>query len=324
MYKYIFLNCFIFSLISSLFSKTMIINEYPLAILYGVPVIVDPFSGDNFSLNLTHSSNSIDEYDSTDLNNYFIFDEETTKLTLSWQKSFNISYLNSVIFVQDFRYHSNGFLDNFILEWHDLWGFPQGNRKDIPVNKLKYSVKINSDQEAHLKSSRFCLGDSYLMLNTEYQFTHNKLFFTPGFSFNFTSVTDNYSSLSSKLLLQTAFQNSNILREYDGTITLYEGAVWQLKNVEGFSSFLNYGALDFEIWFNRTFGSSFTFKYHTRLLNNSDFFQLNMGTFAFSFSLNFLYNNYLNADLQFQEDFLVDTNCDFSVSLDFTYKLDRK
>lgn len=57
---------------------------------------------------------------------------------------------------------SGGFLDSFIIDWHDTFGLPQGGRDSAPKNQLNYSYTNASEQRLRLDSSSAGLGDIVL------------------------------------------------------------------------------------------------------------------------------------------------------------------
>jgi hypothetical protein len=54
--------------------------------------------------------------------------------------------------------HSKGFLDNFIYNWHDFFGLPQGERNDLPEDQLTYSYQ-SDDSSVLVDEKESGLGD---------------------------------------------------------------------------------------------------------------------------------------------------------------------
>lgn len=52
-----------------------------------------------------------------------------------------------------------GFLDSFIIGWHDFFGLPQGGRKEAPRNRLLYSYSKNGQNRLLINDSDFDIGD---------------------------------------------------------------------------------------------------------------------------------------------------------------------
>ena len=57
---------------------------------------------------------------------------------------------------------SGGFLDSFIIDWHDTFGMPQGGRDGAPKNKINYSYANSDGQRLIMDSSGSGLGDIVL------------------------------------------------------------------------------------------------------------------------------------------------------------------
>lgn len=57
---------------------------------------------------------------------------------------------------------SGGFMDSFIVDWHDAFGLPQGGRKSAPKNQLQYGYSNSAGQELLMDSSGSGLGDIVL------------------------------------------------------------------------------------------------------------------------------------------------------------------
>jgi len=58
--------------------------------------------------------------------------------------------------------YSGGFLDSFIIDWHDTFGMPQGGRDSAPKNKLKYNYTKSGSQRLQMDSSGSGPGDIVL------------------------------------------------------------------------------------------------------------------------------------------------------------------
>ena len=57
---------------------------------------------------------------------------------------------------------SGGFLDSFIIDWHDTFGMPQGGRDGAPKNKINYSYANSDGQRLIMDSAGSGLGDIVL------------------------------------------------------------------------------------------------------------------------------------------------------------------
>jgi hypothetical protein len=57
---------------------------------------------------------------------------------------------------------SGGFLDSFIIDYHNTFGFPQGGRDQAPRNRLLYQYQKNSQQLLQINQSSQGIGDIQL------------------------------------------------------------------------------------------------------------------------------------------------------------------
>lgn len=58
-----------------------------------------------------------------------------------------------------FVHHSGGFTDGFIEDFHDLFGFPEANRKDVPRGRLEYRVLYRGEELINVTDEGGHLGD---------------------------------------------------------------------------------------------------------------------------------------------------------------------
>jgi hypothetical protein len=58
--------------------------------------------------------------------------------------------------------YGGGFLDSFIIDWHDTFGMPQGGRDVAPKNRIHYSYSDAGQQKMLMDSSGSGLGDIVL------------------------------------------------------------------------------------------------------------------------------------------------------------------
>jgi hypothetical protein len=56
-----------------------------------------------------------------------------------------------------------GFLDGFIVDWHKLWGLPQGGRDTAAKNRLNYRYRKNGVQLLNINKSSEGVGDISLL-----------------------------------------------------------------------------------------------------------------------------------------------------------------
>lgn len=59
--------------------------------------------------------------------------------------------------------HSGGFLDNFIENWHDFFGLPQGGRTDTPPDQLHYVYRRDGVERLNISAANRGIGDIRLL-----------------------------------------------------------------------------------------------------------------------------------------------------------------
>jgi hypothetical protein len=67
--------------------------------------------------------------------------------------------------------HGGGFLDGFIIHYHDFFGFPQGGRDQAPRNRIRYLYTREGSEKMNVSSSSYGLGD--MSLTAGFQIYHD-------------------------------------------------------------------------------------------------------------------------------------------------------
>ena len=146
-------------------------NQNPLVQIFGLPsagnaILLSP--GEKaFRLTLDHGSTYVEE---TDRREALVLDGETTRLTLGAR--YGLAKNLEVGIAIPYLSHRGGFLDGFIVDYHDAFGFPQGGRDRAPRNRLLYRYSRNAVEKLKLDSSESGIGD--IMLTAGYQLYHNE------------------------------------------------------------------------------------------------------------------------------------------------------
>ncbi len=139
------------------------VNLNPFHLLYGVPASagVRVLAPDSWEL---IASTDIASYLSEDASGAeeILMDGETYRLALAWRRGFRerFEYLLEVSEVA----HRGGAFDEFIENWHDLFGLPQGNRDKVPHGRLALRHVDASGVGIDIREDRFALGDISLGL----------------------------------------------------------------------------------------------------------------------------------------------------------------
>ena len=133
-------------------------NQSPLVQIYGLPsagsAVLVPQGQGEFHVMLDHASNFVDEGTPTE---QILLDGETTRLTLGGR--YGLPGKMEIGLEIPYVYHGGGFLDGFIINYHDLFGFPQGRRDQAPRNRLLYQYRRDGVDKLKIDSSGGGLGD---------------------------------------------------------------------------------------------------------------------------------------------------------------------
>ena len=133
-------------------------NHNPFVAVYGIPVMdtveVLDAGGQRLGLTLDVTSNFTD--DGTD-NEFIAIDGETYRLALrytrgladGWEAGFELPLLR----------HGGGFLDGFIINWHDFFGFPQGGRDNSARDRLEYRYTTGGNDLLRVEEAETGIGD---------------------------------------------------------------------------------------------------------------------------------------------------------------------
>ena len=137
-------------------------NQSPLVQIYGLPatgnaILLAP-GGKEVHAIIDHASNFVDN---TGAGEQLLLDGETTRMAVSGRYGLgkNMELGIEIPYVD----HSGGFLDGFIIDYHDFFGFPQGGRNQAPRNRLLYRYTRNGVEKLRLDRSGSGVGDVSLM-----------------------------------------------------------------------------------------------------------------------------------------------------------------
>lgn len=145
-------------------------NHSPLVQVYGLPsagsAILLPPGGKEFRATLDQASNYVDEATSREA---ILLDGETTRLTVGGR--YGLSKDAELGLAIPALVRGGGFLDGFIINYHDLFGFPQGGRDQAPRNRLLYRYSRDGVEKLKIDSSGSGVGD--ISLTAGYQLYHD-------------------------------------------------------------------------------------------------------------------------------------------------------
>jgi len=133
-------------------------NLNPLVQIYGLPYIEDAsvLSEGKKSVEFIFdvAQNFVEDSTSTE---QLVFDGETYRFNIA--ASFGVNGSVECGFEIPYVFHDGGILDNFIEEYHDSFGFPQGGRDNAPRNRLLYLYTRNGKDRVKVDTSTSGLGD---------------------------------------------------------------------------------------------------------------------------------------------------------------------
>lgn len=134
-----------------------LVNLNPFHLLYGVPAssgsrVLPPDSSELIA--------SVDVasylYERTLEAESVAMDGETYRLALAWRQGLrpNLEYLLEVSAVA----HTRGVFDEFIKDWHALFGLPQGRRNEVPRNRLAIRYADSGGNRVDIRQDRLALS----------------------------------------------------------------------------------------------------------------------------------------------------------------------
>jgi hypothetical protein len=133
-------------------------NQSPLVRIYGLPAmgsaLLTPQGHAEFQVMLDHSSHFVNQQTASER---LTLDGETTRLTLGGR--YGVARNVEIGVEIPFIHHGGGFLDDFLIGYHNLFGFPQGGRDQAPRNRLLYQYRRNGVDLLKVDSSGSGPGD---------------------------------------------------------------------------------------------------------------------------------------------------------------------
>ncbi|MDA8427913.1 MAG: DUF3187 family protein [Geobacteraceae bacterium] len=134
------------------------INQRPLVQIFGLPaessaaVLTAGRSG--FSLTQDVAS----EYTARQTQNeWIVLDGESYRWSLSARYGIGDRFEAGIVI--PYVMYSGGFLDGFIVDWHNAFNLPQGGRDSAPKNRLNYSYSKDGIQKLDMNHADSGIGD---------------------------------------------------------------------------------------------------------------------------------------------------------------------
>ena len=134
-------------------------NQFPLFIYADAPYLESASAGDSFSAGLSYSSvYLVDNSSKWDIG----LDMEITELNIRVKKSIR-DYIEVGVDLPVLCF-SSGFMDDFLRNYHDAFGFPDYGRSNRPENDFLYKATKGGLPVVKGKNGRISLGDIKLTL----------------------------------------------------------------------------------------------------------------------------------------------------------------
>ena len=138
-------------------------NQQPLAMLYGLPRLHEADIIDEDKSRWEWSFDISNNFTGSDNANEFIFlDGESIRLGLRYRHGFANGW-EAGVDIPLLR-HGGGFLDNVVIEFHDLFGFGQLGRDRVARDLLNYRYIVSGERLIDLTEPVTGLGDVRLLL----------------------------------------------------------------------------------------------------------------------------------------------------------------
>lgn len=148
-------------------------NENPFVRIFGVPTPGEAWTIPGGRLDAGISLNIANNYsDDSSGTDRLIIDSEVYELTFSTR--YGVADRLEVGIDIPVAHAAGGFLDDFIVDFHEAFGFQPGSRKDVPKNKLRYSFSRNGVEQLRIDNSNYGLGDIRLTAGYNLHGSYNK------------------------------------------------------------------------------------------------------------------------------------------------------
>ena len=135
-----------------------VIDHYPVARMFAAPAATsaDYSTGDGQRFDLAVDWSTYATV-STRRDGFLIFDGESVTLTGRWQWQHRGWRLGIDV---PMTYQSGGALDSFIDGFHELFGFPEGDRPQLPIDALRYTISQSGEPRVDVRGNSKGLGET--------------------------------------------------------------------------------------------------------------------------------------------------------------------
>jgi len=185
------------SAVAELYSGLATHDQNPLLIPYWIPHTLAPMGKSGVQISTAFFlTNTL--HDETKSNETLIIDAETYRFDINLQYEVN----QWLYHIQIPLISSNGgFMDNFIIKWHDAFSLPQGYRLNHNNDQLNLQYQVNNDSIIDTQQSYAGIGD--ISLAASHPFYRTKMA-TWAFGFGLNIPTGNNNELLSNQGIDSA------------------------------------------------------------------------------------------------------------------------
>ena len=137
-------------------------NQSPLIQIFGLPSIGNPTvlppKKADVRIILDYASNYVEDSNPKER---ILLDGESARITLDARFGIDRKFEAGVAI--PYLVEGGGFLDSFIIDYHNTFGFPQGGRDQAPRNRILYQYQKDGQQLLKMNQSTQGIGDIQLM-----------------------------------------------------------------------------------------------------------------------------------------------------------------
>ena len=288
-------------------------DQNPLLIHYWIPhtITSNGQSGLQISSSLFITNTLHDENNS---NETLIIDAETYRFDLNLQYE-----------VSDWIYHiqipvissNGGFLDDFIIKWHDIFGLPQGQRLQHPIDQINIQYQSDNNQLIDTQQSYDGIGDISLVIVHSFSSSSGKSW-NIGLGLNLPTGDSNALISNNKIDSSIWVNYSPVKKPYFFTFgAINPGKGGLLKNK--LKSSVLFAQTGLIVPINDDTKGQIQLDYHTSFIDSAtvalgNSLQIHLG-------LHFNYYDSANLQLFFSEDILVGSAPDITFGMQLDWKL---
>ncbi len=288
-------------------------DQNPLLTPYWVPHSINPTGNDELQVSTSlFVTNTL--HDEINTKETLTIDAETYRLDVNFQYEY-----------QQWTYHlqvpligtQGGFMDEFIIKWHDTFGLPQGQRLNHPNDQVNFQYRVNNTQVIQSSLSYNGIGDLSLVATHPFFATQTNAWHL-GVGLNIPSGES--SEFISNQRLDTAFwisylpTNKPFLMTF-GFIKPGNGGLFK----DRLESSVMFAQTGFEVPFSKQIKAQLQLDYHSAFINSNttalgQSLQVQIG-------LHLTSQNIWDTQIFISEDILVGSAPDITFGLQFNWTL---